>query len=118
MKLAIGAGERSGKLVAELTDVSRSPSANEPIVKDLDLIVSRGDRIGLIGPNGAGKTTLLKLILGTLAPDSGSVRLGTNVAARLLRPDARGARPGEDRRRDHQPRLGLGRGRRRRGSTS
>ena len=49
------------------------------IVKDLDLIVSRGDRLGLVGPNGAGKTTLLNLILGTLAPDSGNVRLGTNV---------------------------------------
>jgi ABC-type branched-subunit amino acid transport system ATPase component len=42
-------------------------------------VVSRGDRIGLIGPNGAGKTTLVKLILGTLAPDAGSVRLGANV---------------------------------------
>jgi ABC transport system ATP-binding/permease protein len=48
-------------------------------VRNLDLIVSRGDRLGFIGPNGAGKTTLLGLILGTLAPDSGSVRLGTNV---------------------------------------
>ena len=51
----------------------------KPIVKELDLIVSRGDRLGLIGPNGAGKTTILGLILGTLAPDSGGVRLGTNV---------------------------------------
>jgi ATP-binding cassette subfamily F protein uup len=44
-----------------------------------DLTIARGDRIGLIGANGAGKTTLIKLILGTLAPDSGEVRLGTNV---------------------------------------
>jgi ATP-binding cassette subfamily F protein uup len=48
-------------------------------VKKLDLIVSRGDRIGLVGPNGAGKTTLVRLILGTLEPDAGRVRLGTNV---------------------------------------
>ena len=79
VKLAVGSAQRSGKLVAELTNVSKSFSAEKPIVKNLNLIVSRGDRIGLIGPNGAGKTTLIKLILGTLAPDSGSVRLGTNL---------------------------------------
>jgi ATP-binding cassette subfamily F protein uup len=82
VKLAIGAGGRSGKLVAELTGVTKSypgrPAYN-PVVKDLDLIISRGDRIGLIGANGAGKTTLIRLILGTLAPDAGKVRLGTNV---------------------------------------
>ena len=78
VKLAIGEGQRSGKLVAELTGVTKTFSG-KPIVKDLDLIVSRGDRIGLIGPNGAGKTTLLRLILGTLAPDSGRVRPGVNL---------------------------------------
>ncbi len=78
VKLAIGAGQRSGKLVAELAGVCKS-FAGRPIVKDLDLRISRGDRIGLIGPNGAGKTTLIRLILGTLAPDSGTVRLGAKV---------------------------------------
>ncbi|HWD22867.1 MAG TPA: ATP-binding cassette domain-containing protein [Burkholderiales bacterium] len=78
MKLAIGEGQRSGKLVAELRQVTKS-YGGRPIVQDFDLLVTRGDRIGLIGPNGAGKTTLLKLILGTLAPDSGSVRLAANV---------------------------------------
>jgi ABC transport system ATP-binding/permease protein len=78
MKLAIGQGQRSGRLVCELVGVSKT-LGGKPVVKDLDLIVSRGDRIGLIGPNGAGKTTLLKLILGTLQPDSGRVRLGANV---------------------------------------
>src|SRR3970040_219528 len=53
--------------------------SNLEVVKNLNLIITRGDRLGLIGPNGAGKTTLIKLILGTLQPDSGSVRLGTNV---------------------------------------
>jgi ATP-binding cassette subfamily F protein uup len=78
VKLAIGEGQRSGKLVAELAGVSKQYSERK-LVDKLDLIVSRGDRIGLIGPNGAGKTTLLKLILGTLAPDSGLVRLGANL---------------------------------------
>ena len=82
VKLAIGSGGRSGKLVAELTGVTKSypgRRAHEPVVKDLDLIISRGDRIGLIGANGAGKTTLIRLVLGTLEPDAGKVRRGTNV---------------------------------------
>ena len=79
VNLAIGSGPRSGKLVAELTGVSKA-FAGRPIVKGLDLLVSRGDRLGLVGPNGAGKTTLLKLILGVLEPDEGKVRLGTNLA--------------------------------------
>jgi len=78
VKLTIGEGLRSGKLVCELTQVTKN-FGGRAIVKDLDLLVSRGDRLGLIGPNGAGKTTLLRLILGTLAPDAGKVRLGTNV---------------------------------------
>ncbi len=82
VRLAIGAGNRSGKRVAELAGVTKNypgRPADEPVVKDLDLLISRGDRIGLIGANGSGKTTLIRLILGTLAPDAGSVRLGTNV---------------------------------------
>lgn len=78
VKLSLSAGQRSGKLVAELKEVSKS-FAGRPIVKDLNLLISRGDRLGLVGANGAGKTTLIKLILGTLEPDSGTVRLGTNV---------------------------------------
>ena len=78
VKLSLSAGQRSGKLVCELTAVSKKFS-NLEVVKNLNLIITRGDRLGLIGPNGAGKTTLIKLILGTLEPDSGSVRLGTNV---------------------------------------
>src|SRR5687767_3597279 len=78
IRMAIGEGQRSGKLVSELLNVDKS-LGERTLVKNLDLIVSRGDRLGLVGPNGAGKTTLLKLILGTLAPDAGRVRLGSNV---------------------------------------
>jgi ATP-binding cassette subfamily F protein uup len=78
VKLTLDAGERSGKLVAELQGVSKAFGAR-PIVRDLDLRVMRGDRLALIGPNGAGKSTLIKLILGQLAPDAGTLRLGTNL---------------------------------------
>jgi ATP-binding cassette subfamily F protein uup len=78
VKLTLAAGQRSGKLVCEMEGVSKKFSSLE-VVKNLDLIVSRGDRLGLVGPNGAGKTTLIKLILGELQPDSGTVRLGANV---------------------------------------
>jgi ATP-binding cassette subfamily F protein uup len=78
VKLTLDSGERSGKLVAELTDVSKR-FGDKRIVEHLSTRVLRGDRLGLIGPNGAGKSTLIKLILGTLPPDGGSVRLGTNL---------------------------------------
>ncbi|MET0533403.1 MAG: ATP-binding cassette domain-containing protein, partial [Steroidobacter sp.] len=78
VKLMLDSGERSGKLVAELTDVAKS-FGERPIVRDLSMRIMRGDRLGLIGPNGAGKSTLIKLILGKLEPDGGKVRLGTNL---------------------------------------
>ena len=78
VKLTLDSGERSGKLVAELTDVTKS-FGERAIVRALSMRIMRGDRLGLIGPNGAGKSTLIKLILGKLEPDSGKVRLGTNL---------------------------------------
>jgi ATP-binding cassette subfamily F protein uup len=78
IKLLLDPGERSGKLVAELIDVTKR-FGDRTVVRDLTLRLMRGDRLGLIGPNGAGKSTLLKLILGELAPDSGSVKLGTKL---------------------------------------
>ncbi len=78
-RLELDAGERSGKLVAELEHVSKA-FGGKPVIRDFSTRIMRGDRIGLIGPNGAGKTTLLKLILGDLPPDSGTVRSGTKLA--------------------------------------
>lgn len=75
---ALATGEASGKLVAELKDVSYA-WGNKSIVKDFSTAIMRGDRIGLVGANGAGKSTLLKIILGELQPQSGVVRRGTNL---------------------------------------
>ncbi|RKQ57163.1 ATP-binding cassette subfamily F protein uup [Vogesella indigofera] len=74
----LDAGERSGKLVAELEHVSKGFDGKQ-LIKDFTTRILRGDKIGLIGPNGAGKTTLLKLILGELEADSGSIKRGTKL---------------------------------------
>ncbi len=69
---------KSGKIVAELTDISHHFDS-EPVIDGFSTTVLRGDRIGLVGANGAGKTTLLKIILGQLTPTSGRVKLGTKL---------------------------------------
>lgn len=74
----LSAGERSGKLVAELEHVSKS-FGDKTLIHDFTTRILRGDKIGLVGPNGVGKTTLLKLILGELPPDQGSVRQGSKL---------------------------------------
>ncbi|HEX7440075.1 MAG TPA: ATP-binding cassette domain-containing protein, partial [Caldimonas sp.] len=82
VRLEIDSGVPSGKIVAELRDVTmrfRDRGHDKLIVKDFSATILRGDKVGLIGPNGAGKTTLLKLILGELKPTSGTVRQGTKL---------------------------------------
>jgi ATP-binding cassette subfamily F protein uup len=74
----LDAGERSGKLVAELEHVSKSYEGRT-LVRDFTTRILRGDKIGLIGPNGVGKTTLLKLILQEIEADSGTVRQGSKL---------------------------------------
>ncbi len=78
VKLDVAQGEKSGKIVAELTDVTKR-YGGRTVVDRITTTVMRGDKIGFVGPNGAGKTTLLKLILGELKPDEGTVRTGTNL---------------------------------------
>jgi len=77
IKLSVASGNRSGKIVADLENVSKS--YHRPIVKDFTATILRGDKVGLLGPNGAGKTTLLKLILGTIQPDSGTATMGSQI---------------------------------------
>lgn len=78
IRLSLDAGDRSGDLVAEFESVSKR-FTTRPLIENLSMRVMRGDRIGLIGPNGAGKSTLIRLMLGELAPDTGTVRLGTRL---------------------------------------
>ncbi len=75
--------DSSGKKVALLDNISKS-YGERPIVKDLSLKLMRGERLGIIGPNGAGKTTLLKMITGELAPDSGTIEMGTGLMPLII----------------------------------
>jgi ATP-binding cassette subfamily F protein uup len=78
VKLEIDSGQRSGNLVAEVKDLSFAYQ-QEKIVDGFSTTIMRGDKIGIVGPNGAGKTTLLRLLLGQLAPQAGTVRMGTHL---------------------------------------
>lgn len=78
VKLNIDAGERSGKLVAELKNVKKA-YGDKVLINGFSTRILRGDRIGLIGPNGVGKSTLLKLILGEIEADSGDIERGTKL---------------------------------------
>ncbi|WP_342131791.1 ABC-F family ATP-binding cassette domain-containing protein [Hydrogenophaga sp. OTU3427] len=82
VRLEVASANAGGKIVAELEKVSKhfgSGPQTKTVVKDFSCTILRGDKVGLMGPNGAGKTTLLKMILGQLAPDSGSVRQGSQL---------------------------------------
>jgi ABC transport system ATP-binding/permease protein len=78
-KMTLQQAARSGELVAEAKGLSFSYEDGNPLVDNLTTTITRGDRIGVLGPNGIGKTTLLNLLLGKLKPDSGTLRLGTNL---------------------------------------
>jgi ABC transport system ATP-binding/permease protein len=78
VQLGVDASERSGRRVAELVGITKR-LGERTILREVDAIIQRGDRVGIVGPNGAGKTTLLKVILGELAPDTGLIHRGTNL---------------------------------------
>ena len=106
VRMAASAGDLSGKLVAEAKAMSKS-FGDRSIVDKLDLLVMRGDRLGIVGPNGAGKTTLIKLLTGALAPDAGTIRLGTNLQTVTLDQSRQSLDPASDAGRCHhrRPRL-------------
>jgi ATP-binding cassette subfamily F protein uup len=81
--ITVSSAGASGALVIEAKEISKSYE-NRSIVSDFSIRVQRGDRIGIVGPNGSGKTTLVNLLTGTLLADTGSVRLGANLAVATL----------------------------------
>ncbi|MGE4372537.1 MAG: ABC-F family ATP-binding cassette domain-containing protein [Xanthobacter sp.] len=83
VKITVTEAETSGKLVIEAKHITKAYD-DVPVVKDFSTRILRGDRIGIVGPNGAGKTTLIKLLTGEITPDSGAVRLGTNLEVASL----------------------------------
>ncbi|MGC3936751.1 ABC-F family ATP-binding cassette domain-containing protein [Roseobacter sp. EG26] len=81
--MALDAGPKSGRKVIEATAITKAFAQNT-ILKPFSLTVQRGDRIALVGPNGVGKTTLLNMLIGRETPDSGTVKLGTNLDIALF----------------------------------
>lgn len=77
--ISLGGGEKSGARVIEAKGISKAYE-ERALFEGFSTRIARGDRVGIIGPNGAGKSTLLKILLGEIAPDEGSIKLGTNLA--------------------------------------
>lgn len=78
LRLQADSGSASGKIVKEITGLTKQ-LGGKTLVKDLDLIIQRGDRIGLLGPNGCGKSTLVQLLLEKIPPDAGNVKSGSRL---------------------------------------
>ncbi len=83
VQATVSDAQESGKLVIEAEKITKT-YGDRPIVQPFSMRVHRGDRIGLVGPNGAGKTTLLKMLTGQLEPDTGTIKLGTNLEIATL----------------------------------
>ncbi len=81
--MAFDSGQKSGKKVSEADNISMSYDG-KLILKDFSINIQRGDRVAFVGPNGVGKTTLLKLLMGEIEPDSGTVKLGTNLVPAIF----------------------------------
>src|SRR5579863_4667576 len=81
--ITAGSAAPSGAQVIEAVGISKR-YGDRPIVSEFSIRIQRGDRIGIVGPNGTGKTTLINLLTGSLPPDAGSLRLGSNLAIAAL----------------------------------
>jgi len=94
VKLEAAEAGAAGKRVIEAKGISKAYDGNE-VIGNFSTRILRGDRVGIIGPNGAGKTTLLRMLIGELPPDSGELRLGTNIRMVYLDQTREALAPGE-----------------------
>ena len=81
--MALEAGPKSGRKVVEAVGITKA-FGDKTILRPFDITIQRGDRIALVGPNGVGKTTLLNMLIGKEQPDSGTIKLGTNLEIALF----------------------------------
>ena len=81
--MAFEAGKKSGRKVIEATQITKA-FGDKKILEPFDIKINRGDRIALVGPNGVGKTTLLNMMIGREEPDTGTIKLGTNLELALF----------------------------------
>jgi ATP-binding cassette subfamily F protein uup len=81
--MAFEAGKKSGRKVIEATQITKA-FGDKKILEPFDITINRGDRIALVGPNGVGKTTLLNMMIGREEPDTGAIKLGTNLELALF----------------------------------
>ena len=82
-RMDIQQAERSGKIVAEASNISfafEGADSSDQVIRNFSTLIQRGDKVGLIGRNGVGKTTLIKLLLGELSPQQGNIKTGTNLS--------------------------------------
>jgi ATP-binding cassette subfamily F protein uup len=78
-RIEVQEADKSGLMVIEAKSASFGYDPARPVIRNVNTLICRGDKLALIGPNGCGKTTLLKLLLGQLLPQSGVIRQGTNL---------------------------------------
>ena len=94
MALALRSGTRGGQRVLALEGVDAT-YGDEPVLLDVELVVMRGERVGVVGPNGGGKTTLLRIVASELEPAAGTVWTGDGITLGYLS-QAAGALRDED----------------------
>ena len=83
VRMSAHEADESGRKVIEARGIAKR-YGDRDLVRDFNIKIARGDRVGLVGPNGAGKTTLISILTGALQPDAGRVKFGTNLEVAKL----------------------------------